>query len=64
MWAEALRVNSSSPLASRPAKLRSAAWFDNPKNVDLTSLYLERYLEAAVKYQRIAQTKGPIRDSH
>ncbi|UVO55738.1 IlvD/Edd family dehydratase [Sphingomonas sp. SUN039] len=25
-------------------KLRSAAWFDNPANVDMTALYLERYL--------------------
>jgi dihydroxy-acid dehydratase len=25
-------------------KLRSRAWFDNPDNIDMTSLYLERYL--------------------
>lgn len=25
-------------------KLRSAAWFNNPANVDMTALYLERYL--------------------
>jgi dihydroxy-acid dehydratase len=25
-------------------KLRSAAWFDNPANIDMTALYLERYL--------------------
>ena len=25
-------------------KLRSSAWFDNPDNVDMTALYLERYL--------------------
>src|SRR5215218_10401214 len=25
-------------------KLRSRAWFDNPDNVDMTALYLERYL--------------------
>jgi len=25
-------------------KLRSAAWFDNPDNIDMTALYLERYL--------------------
>jgi dihydroxy-acid dehydratase len=25
-------------------RLRSAAWFDNPDNIDMTSLYLERYL--------------------
>jgi dihydroxy-acid dehydratase len=27
-----------------PKKLRSRAWFDNPDNVDMTALYLERYL--------------------
>jgi dihydroxy-acid dehydratase len=27
-----------------PTKLRSRAWFDNPDNVDMTALYLERYL--------------------
>jgi dihydroxy-acid dehydratase len=26
------------------AKLRSAAWFDNADNIDMTALYLERYL--------------------
>ena len=25
-------------------KLRSTAWFDNPDNIDMTALYLERYL--------------------
>ena len=28
----------------RPTPLRSAAWFDNPDNVDMTALYIERYL--------------------
>ncbi|WP_119274595.1 IlvD/Edd family dehydratase [Taklimakanibacter deserti] len=27
-----------------PPKLRSQAWFDNPDNIDMTALYLERYL--------------------
>ena len=27
-----------------PRKLRSAAWFDNPDNIDMTALYIERYL--------------------
>src|SRR5216110_899713 len=27
-----------------PPKLRSKAWFDNPDNIDMTALYLERYL--------------------
>lgn len=29
-------------------KLRSAAWFDNPDNVDMTALYLERYLNYGI----------------
>jgi len=27
-----------------PIKRRSAAWFDNPTNIDMTALYIERYL--------------------
>src|SRR5688572_7361823 len=27
-----------------PSQLRSKAWFDNPDNIDMTALYLERYL--------------------
>jgi len=27
-----------------PPRLRSQAWFDNPDNIDMTALYLERYL--------------------
>jgi dihydroxy-acid dehydratase len=29
-------------------KLRSQAWFDNPDNVDMTALYLERYLNFGI----------------
>ena len=29
-------------------KLRSAAWFDNPGNIDMTALYLERYLNFGI----------------
>jgi len=29
-------------------KLRSASWFDNPDNVDMTALYLERYLNYGI----------------
>src|SRR5690606_8684045 len=28
----------------RPRTLRSRTWIDNPDNVDMTTLYLERYL--------------------
>jgi dihydroxy-acid dehydratase len=30
--------------ASRPRRLRSRAWFDDPDNADMTALYLERYM--------------------
>src|SRR2546423_6606952 len=29
---------------NKSKKLRSKAWFDNPDNIDMTALYLERYL--------------------
>ena len=29
-------------------KLRSANWFDNPDNVDMMALYLERYLNFGI----------------
>ena len=31
---------------TKPAarRLRSRAWFDDPANVDMTALYLERYM--------------------
>ncbi|HJP67803.1 MAG TPA: IlvD/Edd family dehydratase [Sphingomicrobium sp.] len=31
-----------------PRKLRSTDWFDNPDNVDMTALYLERYLNYGI----------------
>jgi len=33
---------------TQPLKLRSQAWFDNPENVDMTALYLERYLNFGI----------------
>jgi dihydroxy-acid dehydratase len=36
-----------------PAKLRSRAWFDNPENIDLTSLYLERYLNFGISLEEL-----------
>ena len=52
-------MNSADPPASKPAGLRSAAWFDNPKNVDLTSLYLERYLNFGLSRAEL-QSGRPI----
>jgi dihydroxy-acid dehydratase len=34
-------------------KLRSRAWFDNPQNVDMTSLYLERYLNFGLSLEEL-----------
>ncbi|MFN4221495.1 MAG: dihydroxy-acid dehydratase, partial [Novosphingobium meiothermophilum] len=34
-------------------KLRSRAWFDNPDNVDMTSLYLERYLNFGLSLEEL-----------
>jgi len=34
-------------------KLRSAAWFDNPDNIDMTALYLERYLNFGLSLKEL-----------
>ncbi len=41
--------------AAGPGKLRSRAWFDNPDNVDMTALYLERYLNFGLS---LAELRG------
>ena len=40
-------------------KLRSRAWFDNPANVDMTALYLERYLNYGLSLEEL-QSGKPI----
>src|SRR5438874_6872694 len=40
-------------------KLRSRAWFDNPDNVDMTALYLERYLNYGFTREEL-QSGKPI----
>src|SRR6201997_2857270 len=37
----------------KPRKLRSAAWFDNPDNIDMTALYLERYLNFGISLEEL-----------
>ena len=37
----------------KPAKLRSQAWFDNPENIDMTALYLERYLNFGISLDEL-----------
>ena len=43
-----------------PSKLRSRAWFDNPANVDMTSLYLERYLNFGLSLEELRSGKPII----
>src|ERR1700712_4027873 len=44
---------------SKPKKLRSRAWFDNPDNPDMTALYLERYLNYGLSREEL-QSGKPI----
>ncbi len=44
---------------SRP-KLRSRAWFDNPDNIDMTALYLERYLNFGLSLEELRSGKPII----
>jgi dihydroxy-acid dehydratase len=36
-----------------PKGLRSQAWFDNPENIDMTALYLERYLNFGLSLEEL-----------
>ncbi|MDB5454584.1 MAG: Dihydroxy-acid dehydratase [Caulobacter sp.] len=47
------------PSGSPPRALRSRAWFDNPDNVDMTALYLERYLNYGLSLDEL-QSGKPI----
>ena len=43
MWPELTRGRKMADTTNqKPRKLRSQAWFDNPDNIDMTALYLER----------------------
>jgi len=43
-----------------PPKLRSRAWFDNPENIDMTALYLERYLNFGLSLKELRSGKPII----
>ena len=47
-------------MTSSPAKLRSRAWFDNPANIDMTALYLERYLNFGLSLEELRSGKPII----
>ncbi|WP_010186413.1 IlvD/Edd family dehydratase [Sphingomonas sp. PAMC 26605] len=40
-------------LSTPLARLRSRAWFDNPDNIDMTALYLERYLNFGLSLEEL-----------
>ena len=42
------------------SKLRSAAWFDNPANIDMTALYLERYLNFGISLEELRSGRPVI----
>ena len=46
-------------MSNSPPKLRSTSWFDNPDNIDMTALYLERYLNFGVTLDEL-QSGRPI----
>jgi dihydroxy-acid dehydratase len=50
-------MNPSDPKG--PRRLRSRAWFDNPANIDMTALYLERYLNYGLSLEEL-QSGMPI----
>ena len=45
--------------AAAQPRLRSRAWFDDPSNVDMTALYLERYLNFGLSLEEL-QSGRPI----
>ncbi|MBC2667327.1 dihydroxy-acid dehydratase family protein [Novosphingobium flavum] len=51
---------TETPPARPSTKLRSRAWFDNPDNIDMTSLYLERYLNFGISLEELRSGKPII----
>ena len=47
------------PVTPKTPKFRSRAWFDNPDNVDMTALYLERYMNYGLSQEEL-QSGRPI----
>ncbi len=48
-----------SDTARKPGQLRSQAWFDNPDNIDMTALYIERYMNFGLSQEEL-QSGKPI----
>jgi dihydroxy-acid dehydratase len=51
---------TDTPQSQPRPKLRSRAWFDNPANIDMTSLYLERYLNFGLSLEELRSGKPII----
>ena len=47
------------PVTPQTPRFRSRAWFDNPDNVDMTALYLERYMNYGLSQEEL-QSGRPI----
>ncbi|MFD1199271.1 IlvD/Edd family dehydratase [Brucella gallinifaecis] len=47
------------PVDPKMPRFRSRAWFDNPDNVDMTALYLERYMNYGLSQEEL-QSGRPI----
>ena len=52
-------MSSAKPTAAKIAKLRSRAWFNNPDNIDMTALYIERMLNFGMTVEEL-QSGKPI----
>ncbi|TPG54024.1 IlvD/Edd family dehydratase [Sphingomonas glacialis] len=52
-------TDTPNDLSTPLARLRSRAWFDNPDNIDMTALYLERYLNFGLSLEEL-QSGKPI----
>jgi len=50
---------TKNPGSASPRRLRSRAWFDDPSNVDMTALYLERYMNFGLSLEEL-QSGRPI----
>jgi dihydroxy-acid dehydratase len=46
-------------MTTPPSGLRSRAWFDNPANIDMTALYIERYMNFGLSQEEL-QSGRPI----
>jgi len=46
--------------STQETRLRSAAWFDNPDNIGMTALYLERYLNFGISLEELRSGRPVI----